>query len=261
MMRTFLVLLIGVSALFVVDATDWALPMEAWLAERMASALRCVFVGVGADPALMGTVAPACAGVRTATAGAILGACLAARRKWLGAAVGALCGLGLNFVRLVAIEAALRVPRRRHDAPRPRPLRHRPPRRPRRLGPLAPLLQACPRHPRRVRALPRHPPPRRRHPRPERGDHRGPQRSPQRRTEHRMDGIAPGRERRPHKLLPRPRPSPRRGALFSVAVEGLSLRACTLRSLFSKRRSRFPFPPRRGHSRRGSGSFPTPVSR
>lgn len=109
MMRTFLVLLIGVSALFVVDATEWALPVEAWLAERMASALRCVFVGVGADPALVGTVAPACAGVRTALAAAILGACLAERRKWLGALVGAACGLGLNLVRLVAIEAVLRV--------------------------------------------------------------------------------------------------------------------------------------------------------
>ena len=30
-----------------------------------------------------------------------------------------------------------------------------------------------------------------------------------------------------------PHPSPRRGAPFSVAVEGLALRACTLRSLFS----------------------------
>lgn len=102
-------LTLGVSALFVVDATDWALPMEAWLAERMASALRCVFVGVGADPALMGTVAPSCAGVRTAIGAAILGACLAERRKWLGAAIGAACGLGLNFVRLVAIEAVVRV--------------------------------------------------------------------------------------------------------------------------------------------------------
>ena len=108
-LRFLALLLLGVSALFIVDATDWALPMEAWLAERMASALRCVFVGVGADPALMGTVAPACAGVRTALAAAILGACLAPRRKWLGALVGALCGLGLNLVRLVAVEAALRV--------------------------------------------------------------------------------------------------------------------------------------------------------
>ena len=106
----FLALLpLGVSCLFIVDATDWALPMEAWLAERMASALRCVFVGVGADPALVGTVAPACAGVRTAIGAAILGACLAERRKLLGALVGAACGLGLNLVRLAAIEAVLRV--------------------------------------------------------------------------------------------------------------------------------------------------------
>lgn len=105
----FLALLtLAVSCLFIVDATDWALPLEAWLAERMASATRCVFVGLNADPALLGTVTPACAGLRTATAGAILGACLA-RRRWLGAAVGALCGLGLNLVRLVAVEAALRV--------------------------------------------------------------------------------------------------------------------------------------------------------
>ena len=109
MIRLALLLTLGVSALFIVDATDWALPMEAWLAERMASALRCVFVGVGADAALVGTVAPSCAGVRTAIGAAILGACLAERRKWLGALVGALCGLGLNFVRLVAIEAVLRV--------------------------------------------------------------------------------------------------------------------------------------------------------
>ncbi len=102
-------LLLAASACFVVDATDWALPLEAWLAECMASATRCVFVGLNADPALLGTVAPACAGLRTATAGAILGACLTARRKWLGALVGALCGLGLNFVRLIAVEAALRV--------------------------------------------------------------------------------------------------------------------------------------------------------
>ena len=108
-LRFLALLTLGVSALFIVDATDWALPMEAWLAERMASALRCVFVGVGADPALMGTVAPACAGVRTAIGAAILGACLAERRRWLGAAIGALCGLGLNLVRLVAIEAVLRV--------------------------------------------------------------------------------------------------------------------------------------------------------
>lgn len=108
-LRFLALLTLGVSALFVVDATDWALPFESWLAERMASALRCVFVGVGADPALMGSVAPACAGLRTATAGAILGACLAARRKWLGVLVGALCGLGLNLVRLVAVEAVLRV--------------------------------------------------------------------------------------------------------------------------------------------------------
>ena len=33
-------------------------------------------------------------------------------------------------------------------------------------------------------------------------------------------------------------PSPRRGALFSVAVEGLALRACTLCSPFSGRHSR-----------------------
>ena len=108
-LRFLALLTLGVSALFVVDATDWALPFESWLAERMASALRCVFVGVGADPALVGTVAPSCAGVRTAIGAAILGACLAERRKWLGALVGALCGLGLNFVRLVAIEAVLRV--------------------------------------------------------------------------------------------------------------------------------------------------------
>ena len=108
-LRFLALLLLGCSALFIVDATDWALPFETWLAERMASALRCVFVGVGADPALLGTVAPACAGVRTAIGAAILGACLAERRKWLGALVGALCGLGLNLVRLVAVEAALRV--------------------------------------------------------------------------------------------------------------------------------------------------------
>ena len=107
-LRLLALLALAASALFIVDQTDWALPFETWLAERMASALRCVFVGVGADPALAGTVAPACAGLRTATAGAILGACLA-RRRWLGAAVGALCGLGLNFVRLVAVEAVLRV--------------------------------------------------------------------------------------------------------------------------------------------------------
>ena len=107
-LRFLALLTLGVSALFVVDATDWALPFESWLAERMASALRCVFVGVGADPALVGSVAPACAGVRTAIGAAILGACLA-RRRWLGALVGAACGLGLNFVRLVAIEAVLRV--------------------------------------------------------------------------------------------------------------------------------------------------------
>ena len=105
----FLALLLGVSALFIVDATDWALPLETWLAGQMAEALRAVCVGVGADPALMGTVAPACAGVRTAIGAAILGACLAERRKLLGALVGAACGLGLNFVRLVAIEAVLRV--------------------------------------------------------------------------------------------------------------------------------------------------------
>ena len=108
-LRFLALLLLACSALFIVDATDWALPMEAWLAERMASALRCVFVGVGADAALVGTVAPSCAGVRTATAGAILGACLAERRKLLGALVGAACGLGLNLVRLAAIEAVLRV--------------------------------------------------------------------------------------------------------------------------------------------------------
>ena len=108
-LRFLALLTLGVSALFVVDATDWALPFETWLAERMASALRCVFVGLNADPALLGTVAPACAGVRTAIGAAILGACLAERRKWLGAAIGAACGLGLNFVRLVAVEAVLRV--------------------------------------------------------------------------------------------------------------------------------------------------------
>lgn len=102
-------LAVAATVLLMVDGSSVALPFESWLAERMASALRCVFVGVGADPALMGTVAPSCAGLRTATAVAILGACLAARRKWLGALVGALCGLGLNFVRLVAIEAVLRV--------------------------------------------------------------------------------------------------------------------------------------------------------
>ena len=108
-LRFLALLLLACSALFIVDATDWALPMETWLAERMASALRCVFVGVGADPALLGTVAPACAGVRTAIGAAILGACLAPRRKLLGAAIGAACGLGLNLVRLVAVEAVLRV--------------------------------------------------------------------------------------------------------------------------------------------------------
>ena len=108
-LRFFALFLLACSLLFIVDNTDWALPMEAWLAERMASALRCVFVGVGADAALVGTVAPSCAGVRTAIGAAILGACLAERRKWLGALVGAACGLGLNFVRLVAIEAVLRV--------------------------------------------------------------------------------------------------------------------------------------------------------
>ena len=108
MIRRLPLLLLAATACFVVDATDWALPLEAWLAERMASATRAVFVGLNADPALLGTVAPACAGLRTATAGAILGACLA-RRRWLGALVGALCGLGLNLVRLVAVEAALRV--------------------------------------------------------------------------------------------------------------------------------------------------------
>ena len=45
--------------------------------------------------------------------------------------------------------------------------------------------------------------------------------------------------------------SPRRGVLFSVAVEGLSLRACTLRSLFSGARLRAPFPCR------GVGRGPT----
>ena len=38
--------------------------------------------------------------------------------------------------------------------------------------------------------------------------------------------------------------SPRRGVLFSVAVEGLSLRACTLRSLFSGAAIRPPPVPR-----------------
>ncbi len=108
MIRLVPLLLLAATACLIVDTTDWALPIEAWLAEQTAEALRAVFVGVGADAALTGTVAPACAGLRTATAGAILGACLA-RRRWLGAAVGALCGLGLNFVRLVAVEAVLRV--------------------------------------------------------------------------------------------------------------------------------------------------------
>ena len=107
-LRFLALLLLACSLLFIVDATDWALPFETWLAGQMAEALRAVCVGVGADPALLGTVAPACAGLRTATAGAILGACLA-QRRWLGALVGALCGFGLNLVRLVAVEAALRV--------------------------------------------------------------------------------------------------------------------------------------------------------
>ena len=50
-------------------------------------------------------------------------------------------------------------------------------------------------------------------------------------------GSAADRDRRPpFRAWSFPRellPSPRRGALFSVAVEGLALRACTLRFPFS----------------------------
>ncbi|HIV09017.1 MAG TPA: exosortase/archaeosortase family protein [Candidatus Spyradenecus faecavium] len=101
-------LAVAAMVLLLVDGSSVALPFEGWLAGHMASATRCVIAGFGADAALVGTVAPSCSGLRTAIAGAILGAFLA-RRRVLGAAVGFACGLGLNLVRLVAVEACFRV--------------------------------------------------------------------------------------------------------------------------------------------------------
>ncbi len=106
-MKKFILIPLAVLASLIIDATPVALPLECYLAEGMEHALQCILCGLGMDMTLHCHIAPACSGIRIATACAIYGALVSAH-WWKGALNGALVGLWLNILRIFAIELGTR---------------------------------------------------------------------------------------------------------------------------------------------------------
>ena len=113
-----------VAICWIVDGTDAALVLECDLADRMACALRALLRGLCLSDALHCIVAPACSGLRIATATALFALALPSAQRSGGesrlvvgpvarhicrAAIGVLAGLWLNLARLLLIELGTRL--------------------------------------------------------------------------------------------------------------------------------------------------------
>ncbi len=105
--KSVFLIIVALLALWALDATPVALPLECYLAEGMKHALQCILCGFGMDMTLHCHIAPACSGIRIATACAIYGAVVASH-WWKGALAGILIGLWLNILRILAIELGTR---------------------------------------------------------------------------------------------------------------------------------------------------------
>ncbi len=106
-MKKFILIPLAILALWIIDATPVALPLECSLARGMEHALQCILCGFGMDMTLHCTIVPACSGIRIATACAIYGA-LVAPKWWKGLFAGVLIGLWLNVLRIFMIELGYR---------------------------------------------------------------------------------------------------------------------------------------------------------
>ncbi|MGN0885552.1 MAG: hypothetical protein ACI4RT_01015 [Candidatus Spyradenecus sp.] len=118
-------IIIATAACFILDCTTLSLPLECTLARGMENALRALLRGLCLPSTLTCTIAPACSGIRLATASALIASALpsahpreaAAAQRQIGghvarhicrAALGSLAGLWLNLARILAIELAWR---------------------------------------------------------------------------------------------------------------------------------------------------------
>ncbi len=105
--KSVFLIIVALLALWIIDTTPVALPLECSLARGMEHALQCILCGFGMDMTLHCTIAPACSGIRIATACAIYGA-LVAPKWWKGLFAGVLIGLWLNVLRIFMIELGTR---------------------------------------------------------------------------------------------------------------------------------------------------------
>lgn len=129
MKRALPLLALALAACWLVDGTDAALDLEVTLARGMENALRALLRGLCLPSTLTCSIAPACSGLRIATASALFALALpqratsphpreaAAAQPQIGgpvarhicrAAIGVLAGLCLNLARLLAIELGMR---------------------------------------------------------------------------------------------------------------------------------------------------------
>ncbi|MGN0886411.1 MAG: hypothetical protein ACI4RT_05365 [Candidatus Spyradenecus sp.] len=123
MKRALPLLALAVGLCWLVDGTDAALDLDVDLAERMACALRALLRGFCLPSTLTCTIAPACSGLRIATASALFALALPSAQRSGGesrlvvgpvarhicrAAIGVIAGLWLNLARLLAIELGMR---------------------------------------------------------------------------------------------------------------------------------------------------------
>lgn len=123
MKRAIPLLALALAACWLVDGTDAALDLEVTLARGMENALRALLRGLCLPSTLTCSIAPACSGLRIATATALFALALPSAQRSGGesrlvvgpvarhicrAAIGVLAGLWLNLARLLAIELGMR---------------------------------------------------------------------------------------------------------------------------------------------------------
>ena len=124
MKRALPLIALAVGLCWLVDGTDAALDLEVTLARGMENALRALLRGLCLPSTLTCTIAPACSGLRIATATALFALALPSAQRSGGesrlvvgpvarhicrAAIGVLAGLWLNLARLLLIELGTRL--------------------------------------------------------------------------------------------------------------------------------------------------------
>ena len=124
MKRALPLLALALAACWLVDGTDAAIDLEVTLARGMENALRALLRGLCLPSTLTCSIAPACSGLRIATATVLFALALPSAQRSGGesrlvvgpvarhicrAAIGVLAGLWLNLARLLAIELAMRL--------------------------------------------------------------------------------------------------------------------------------------------------------